>query len=110
MLTVEEQGYEEAVVKNMAKEISILLPDTIRGMNASLEEVRDKLDLVSEVKGSKTNIRYYLLFFRSISVFPLLYFPAIPSFLHSGSFLPDWLGTVKCLWIIRSLSANLCCI
>ncbi len=51
VLTVEEQGYEEAVVKNMAKEISILLPDTIRGMNASLEEVRDKLDLVSEVKG-----------------------------------------------------------
>lgn len=51
VLTVEEQKYEEALIKRMAKEISELLPDTIRGSNASIEEVRDNLNLVRRIEG-----------------------------------------------------------
>lgn len=50
-VTVEEQKYEDASVKQMAKEASALLPDIIKGENASIEEVRSRLNLVRKIEG-----------------------------------------------------------
>ncbi|NBI91283.1 secretion protein F [Lachnospiraceae bacterium] len=50
-IVVEEQNYEEAVIKQMAKEISPLLPNVIKGGNPSLEKVRDDLNLVRGLEG-----------------------------------------------------------
>lgn len=50
-LTVEERNYEETVLRQMAKEITALLPDAIKGTNTSLEEVRGDLNLVRRLDG-----------------------------------------------------------
>lgn len=50
-ITVEEQNYEEGVIKQMAKEIPPLLPEAIKGDNPSLEEVRKDLNLVRVLEG-----------------------------------------------------------
>lgn len=51
VITIEEQSYEEVLIRQMAKEIPSLLPDIIRGMNESVEEVRSNLNLVHEIEG-----------------------------------------------------------
>lgn len=50
-VTLEEQRYEDILVKRMAKEMTELLPDMIQGVNASIEEVRNDLNLVRSVQG-----------------------------------------------------------
>ncbi len=50
-LTIEERQYEKAVVKQMAAELTELLPNLILGSNVSLEAVRSDLELVQEVEG-----------------------------------------------------------
>lgn len=50
-LTVEERQYEEAVVRQMAEELTELLPHLILGSNVSLESVRNDLELIQEVEG-----------------------------------------------------------
>ncbi len=50
-ITVEEQKYEEALARQMAEEISRLLPDLIRGANTSLEEVRSGLNMIHKIEG-----------------------------------------------------------
>ncbi len=51
VIAVEEQRYEEVLVKQMAEELSEDLPDKIKGTNASIGEVRSNLDLMREVEG-----------------------------------------------------------
>lgn len=49
--TVEERQYEEAIVRQMAAELMELLPDLILGSNASLDSVKNDLELIQEVEG-----------------------------------------------------------
>lgn len=57
-LTIEEQQYEEALVKEMAKEASALLPTAILGSNPSLSEVRSSLNLVHNLEGYPFHISW----------------------------------------------------
>lgn len=57
-ITVEEQEYEEALIKEMAKEVTLILPEIILGSNASAEEVRNNLNLVEEVEGYPFHISW----------------------------------------------------
>ncbi len=51
VIAVEEQRYEDALVKQLSEELSEALPDMIKGANASIGKVKSDLDLVREVEG-----------------------------------------------------------
>ncbi len=50
-IVIEEQQYEEAVIRKMAEEVRDILPDAVLGSNVSLEEVRSDLNLPDSVEG-----------------------------------------------------------
>ena len=51
LLIVNERKYEKDEIKKLAAEVSDILPDLMLNQNISLEEVRDKLNLVNKVEG-----------------------------------------------------------
>lgn len=51
VISVEEQRYEEVLVKQLAEQLAEALPDIISGANRSIREVRNDLNLVREVEG-----------------------------------------------------------
>lgn len=57
-ITVEEQRYEEALVRELAKEVKELLPEMILGDNTSGEEIRSNLELTEEAKGYPFHISW----------------------------------------------------
>lgn len=57
-LTVREQQYKAEQVRKMAEEAARDLPDAILGNNASLEEVRENLNLIGEMQGYPFRIEW----------------------------------------------------
>lgn len=55
---VEEQQYEEEIIRQLAAELGKRLPDLILGSNTSLEEVRSDLELIQEAEGYPFHIEW----------------------------------------------------
>lgn len=51
VIALEEQRYEETLVRQMAEELSEVLPDMIKGANVSIGKVQSNLNLIKEAEG-----------------------------------------------------------